>query len=99
MPSNAIGCLIWPRRKKPKQKTQLRELLEKTFDPESSQCSQVVPSSGAYAFEASKQTIQILQRFGNLLPVPCANEALELALLLMTAYEVRCLLEVVELTT
>ena len=94
MPSNTVGCLFWLRRKKPKSRS--REPLEKTLGRES---SEVVPSSGAYAFEAGKQTIQILQRFGNLLPVPCANEALELALLLMTTYEVSWLLEVVEITT
>ncbi|KAG8812302.1 hypothetical protein FRC18_003014 [Serendipita sp. 400] len=45
------------------------------------------PSTGAYAFEAGKQTIEVLQRFANMLPVPCANEVLEVALLLMTTYE------------
>ena len=87
MPSNTIGCLFWLRHKKPKPRS--REPSKETLRPESSQRSEVLPSSGAYVFEASKQTIQILRRFGNLLPVPCANEALELALLLMTTYEVR----------
>ncbi|KAG8818483.1 hypothetical protein FRC19_010609 [Serendipita sp. 401] len=45
------------------------------------------PSAGTYAFEAGKQTIEVLQRFANMLPVPCANEVLEVALLLMTTYE------------
>ncbi|KAG8840125.1 hypothetical protein FRB91_006527, partial [Serendipita sp. 411] len=45
------------------------------------------PTSEAYAFEAGKNTIEILKRFSNLLPVPCANEVLEVALLLMTTYE------------
>jgi hypothetical protein len=47
------------------------------------------PAATEYAFEAGKQTLEILQRFANMLPIPCANEALELALLLMTTYEVR----------
>ncbi|KAG8825968.1 hypothetical protein FRC18_010178 [Serendipita sp. 400] len=45
------------------------------------------PSAGTYAFEAGKQTIEVLQRFSNALPIPCANEVLEVALHLMTTYE------------
>ncbi|KAG8820582.1 hypothetical protein FRC19_008749 [Serendipita sp. 401] len=45
------------------------------------------PSASTYAFEAGKQTVEVLQRFTNMLPVPCANEVLEVALILMTAYE------------
>ncbi|KAG9020650.1 hypothetical protein FS842_007155, partial [Serendipita sp. 407] len=45
------------------------------------------PSATTYAFEAGRQTIEVLQRFANALPVPCANEVLEIALLLMTTYE------------
>jgi hypothetical protein len=78
MPSNAIGCFFGLRRKKPKPELQSRSPFEQT---------QVVPSSSAFAFEAGKQRIQVLQRFGNMLP--CANEDLELALLLMTTYEVK----------
>ena len=47
------------------------------------------PAATEYAFVAGKQTLELLQRFSQLLPIPCANEALELALLLMTTYEVR----------
>ncbi|KAG8835033.1 hypothetical protein FRC17_005655 [Serendipita sp. 399] len=45
------------------------------------------PTAGAYAFEAGKQTVELLQRFANALPIPCANEVLEVALLLMNTYE------------
>ncbi|KAG8781488.1 hypothetical protein FRC20_008670 [Serendipita sp. 405] len=44
-------------------------------------------SAGTYAFEDGRQTIEILQKFANALPVPCANEVLEIALLLMNTYE------------
>ncbi|KAG8805159.1 hypothetical protein FRC18_006822, partial [Serendipita sp. 400] len=45
------------------------------------------PSAGTYAFEAGRQKIEILQKFTNALPVPCANEVLEIALLLMNTSE------------
>ncbi|KAG8835043.1 hypothetical protein FRC17_005665 [Serendipita sp. 399] len=45
------------------------------------------PSAMFYAFSAGKQTIEVLQKFANSLPVPCANEALQVALLMMTTYE------------
>ncbi|KAG8815877.1 hypothetical protein FRC19_000707 [Serendipita sp. 401] len=45
------------------------------------------PSAGTYAFKAGRQAIEILQKFANALPVPCANEVLEIALLLMNTYE------------
>lgn len=49
---------------------------------------QVTPTTGAYAFEASQQTIQILQKFADALPVPCANQVLGLGLMILTTYEV-----------
>ncbi|KAF8346318.1 hypothetical protein F5887DRAFT_1061292 [Amanita rubescens] len=42
----------------------------------------LVPAKGG-----SRQTLEILQRFSQSLPIPCANEALELALFLLTTHE------------
>ena len=50
------------------------------------------PAATEYAFAAGKQTLEILQRFSHSLPIPCANEALELALFLLTTYEVHLIL-------
>lgn len=47
------------------------------------------PDATEYAFEIGKKTLEILQMFSQLLPIPCANEVLDLALFLMKTYEVR----------
>jgi hypothetical protein len=48
---------------------------------------QVVPTAGA--FEASKHTVEVLQKFADTLPIPCANQVLQIGLLLLPTYEVR----------
>jgi hypothetical protein len=45
--------------------------------------------AGTYAFEATKHTIEVLQKFADALPIPCANQVLQIGLLLLTTYEVR----------
>ena len=75
-PHTPTGCFSWLRRNSTRRSVEGG--------------SQVAPPTAAeYTFAAGKQTLEILQRFSQSLPIPCANEALELALLLMTTYEVR----------
>lgn len=75
-----VGCFPWSHGSKPKKSRKPKKPKEKRKG------SQVVPD---YTFEASKQTIEILQKFGDILPVPCANQVLEIGLALLTTYEVR----------
>ena len=86
MPLHTTGCFSWLRRKSTRKPP---AAVGKPMVLATTGVSHVHPPAATeYAFEAGKQTLEILQRFSNMLPIPCANEALELALLLMTTYEV-----------
>ncbi|KAF8722322.1 hypothetical protein AX14_009900 [Amanita brunnescens Koide BX004] len=84
MPLHTAGCFSWLRRKSAR-KPPLGNPME--LVPTKGASRVHPPAATEYAFVAGKQTLELLQRFSQLLPVPCANEALELALLLMTTYE------------
>ena len=82
---HTTGCFSWLKRKS----TRKQQPVDLQLAPGKGGLHVRPPAANDYALAAGKQTLQILQRFSNMLPIPCANEALELALLLMTTYEVR----------
>jgi hypothetical protein len=92
MSSTPVGCFTWLCGGKPKKEKEPRKVEEPTKAKEpvsKTEEKQVVPTAGTYAFEASKQTIEVIQKFGDALPIPCANQVLQIGLLLLTTYEVR----------
>ncbi|KAF8702318.1 hypothetical protein AX14_014442 [Amanita brunnescens Koide BX004] len=80
---HTTGCFSWLKRKS----TRKQQPVDLQLAPGKGGLHVRPPAANDYALAAGKQTLQILQRFSNMLPIPCANEALELALLLMTTYE------------
>lgn len=80
--STLVGCFSWLCGGKNNEATKSAKASKKEAPP------RVVPTTGDYAFEASKQTIEILQKFGDALPLPGANQVLEIGLLILTTYEV-----------
>lgn len=81
--SRVTGCFSWLCGGRPKENP--------TKPIKGSQ--QAVPTAGEYAFEVSKQTIEVLQGFVGLIPLPCVDVVLKASLLLLTTYEVHLRLQ------